>query len=268
MSKRFANALYHSFITHVGTLTDLAYRIAEVLILFVIARLAISFSAKLVKRLMHSRAVKMDLRRRNTLISLFDNVLKYLIYFIFALLALNALGVHIVALLAGAGIAGITVGLAAQGLIKDVLTGFFILFEDQYGVGDIVQINNFTGKVISIGLRLTRVQAVTGEVAVIPNGQIQQVTNFSEYPSATLIDVPVSPDCDIAQETSALEHALEDIKSATHLIPGQVRVIGLVATSPNELAIRATAECERDAGAQVQLLVRERIKARCETTTP
>jgi small conductance mechanosensitive channel len=73
----------------------------------------------------------------------------------------------------------LAVGFGAQSLVKDVLNGFFIIFEDQFGVGDVIQTGNFKGTVEQIGLRMTRIRSATGEQYIIPNGSITEVTNFS-----------------------------------------------------------------------------------------
>ena len=89
-------------------------------------------------------------------------------------------------MLAGAGIVGLAVGFGAQSLVKDVITGFFIVFEDQFAVGDQVQIGQSNGVVEEIGLRTTKVKSYTGELHIIPNGNILEVINYSIYNSIAI----------------------------------------------------------------------------------
>ena len=108
------------------------------------------------------------------------------------MLILGQVGLNLGPLLAGAGVLGLAIGFGAQSLVKDVITGFFIIFEDQFGVGDVIQIDQFKGTVEEIGIRVTRIKSWTGEVHIIPNGNIKQVTNFSTYNSIAVVDVSIA----------------------------------------------------------------------------
>ncbi len=121
----------------------------KIILLFIAAMIVIRVFVRLEKRLLSVQG-RLDERRRQTLQSLFSNITKYSIYFIWLLTVLPLIGVHIEALLAGAGVAGIAIAFGAQSLIKDMFNGFFILFEDQYGIGDYVKINGVTGRVQAI----------------------------------------------------------------------------------------------------------------------
>ncbi|HOQ67921.1 MAG TPA: mechanosensitive ion channel, partial [Candidatus Atribacteria bacterium] len=110
-------------------------------------------------------------RRVNTLVPLLRSILKYVVIFFAAILILGQLGVDATAILAGAGIVGIAVGFGAQTLVKDVLTGFFLLLEDSISVGDVVQIGDISGTVEDIGLRVTRIRPFSGALIVVPNGE-------------------------------------------------------------------------------------------------
>ncbi|GGI95079.1 mechanosensitive ion channel protein MscS [Alicyclobacillus cellulosilyticus] len=225
---------------------------AEILLLYLAARVAIRFGSRAVGRLLRSPAVRMQPRRRDTMESLLDNVLRYLVYFIFILMALQTMGVRIETLLAGAGIAGLALGFGAQSLIRDVLTGFFILFEDQYAVGDLVKINNVTGTVKTIGLRLTRLQVWTGEIEIIPNGQIQQITNYSRENAVAVIDVPVSYREDTRRAMDVMGQVLEEMRMESDDIVGDVKVLGIHMLRDNDILLRATAVCRPTRGADVQ----------------
>jgi small-conductance mechanosensitive channel len=231
-----------------------------VIVYFILARIAIRISISVINRLMKSQTMRMDERRRNTLTSLLDNVVRYLIYFIFVVEALTSINIHVETLLAGAGIAGLAVGFGAQSLIKDVLTGLFILFEDQYGVGDLVKINQFTGTVQSIGLRLTRIKAWTGEVEIIPNGQIQQVTNYSRHNSIAVIDIAVSYEADLKHAMRVIQMAMDRVKAENDNIVGDVQIQGVQSLGENHIVIRVTAECRPTTQYGVQRLAYQRVK--------
>ena len=107
------------------------------------------------------------------------------------MMILEYCGIPIKGLLAGAGILGLAVGFGAQSLVKDIISGFFIIFEDQFSVGDYIKINPFEGEVLEIGLRTTKLKSKIGELHVIPNGSIIQVTNFSILNSVSIVDVTI-----------------------------------------------------------------------------
>jgi small-conductance mechanosensitive channel len=241
-------------------LLSIAGHVLQILLFFILARILIRITISAVNRLIKLQTVKMDERRRNTLLSLLDNMIRYTIYFIFAVEALSSLNIHVETLLAGAGIAGLALGFGAQSLIKDVLTGFFIIFEDQYGVGDLVKINQFTGTVISIGLRLTRIQAWTGEIEIIPNGQITQVTNYSKANSIAVVDVGVSYQTDLKRAMEVIQETMQQLKAENENIVGDVQILGVQSLGKSDVVIRVTAECKPTTHFAVQRQAYQRIK--------
>lgn len=108
-----------------------------------------------------------------------------------------AIGVQLGPLLAGAGIAGVALGFGAQSLVRDFLSGIFMLIEDQYGVGDVVDVGEATGTVEQVTLRVTRLRDINGTVWHVPNGQIVRVGNKSQQWARALLDIPIAPDADI-----------------------------------------------------------------------
>jgi small conductance mechanosensitive channel len=241
-------------------LLSIAGHVLQIFLFFILARILIRITISAVNRLIKLQTVKMDERRRNTLLSLLDNMIRYTIYFIFAVEALSSLNIHVETLLAGAGIAGLALGFGAQSLIKDVLTGFFIIFEDQYGVGDLVKINQFTGTVISIGLRLTRIQAWTGEIEIIPNGQITQVTNYSKANSIAVVDVGVSYQTDLKRAMEVIQETMQQLKAENENIVGDVQILGVQSLGKSDVVIRVTAECKPTTHFAVQRQAYQRIK--------
>ncbi|WP_062307074.1 mechanosensitive ion channel family protein [Alicyclobacillus sendaiensis] len=234
-----------------------AIRIA---IFFVLAQLLIRVGVRIIRRML-SMHTRMDERRRKTLESLFTNVVRYTVYFVLVVEILSLFHVNVSAILASAGIVGVAVGFGAQSLVKDLISGLFILFEDQYGVGDIVQINGFKGTVISIGIRLTRIQAWTGEVQVIPNGQITSVTNYSRTNSTAVIDVTVPYDVDVDLVKSVMERVLLTLQQERpDVVTGPVQVLGVQDVSNSNLVIRATAVCAPTKNGEIEREAHERIK--------
>ncbi len=130
-------------------------------------------------------------QRVKTLILLGESVLRYAILFIAGLAILGQVGVDVRPLLAGAGIAGLAVGFGAQNLVRDVISGFFIIVEGQYGVGDLVTINGVFGRVERVGLRTTALREPTGQLRFFPNGSITSAENFTEDYISYVVTIPV-----------------------------------------------------------------------------
>jgi small conductance mechanosensitive channel len=149
-------------------------------------------------------------------LSTFSQVIKGLVAFIIGgiafLVMLSWLGVRIAPLLAGAGLLGFAVSFASQSLIKDFINGFLILLEDQYGVGDVINVNGFSGFVETMNLRITQVRATEGQLITIPNGQIAIVQNLSKEWSRVDILVPVSLEADINQALQLIEQVANEMR--------------------------------------------------------
>ena len=153
----------------------------------------------------------------------------------------STFGLNIGPLLAGAGILGVALGFGAQDLVKDVLSGLFMLAEDQYGVGDVVDAGEATGVVEGISLRTTRIRDVTGTLWHVPNGEIRRIGNMSQEWSRALLDVRVAyrSDVDAAAEVIkavADEMAAEDAYASLFLAPPEIW--GVESLDPDSLSIR------------------------------
>ncbi len=118
-------------------------------------------------------------RRIKTLRDVGQSMLRYALYFVGAIMILSELNVDARSILAGAGIVGLAAGIGAQNLMRDVVTGFFILFEDQFAVGDYVNIAGITGTVEDMGLRVTKIREANGDLHIISNGEIRQVARLN-----------------------------------------------------------------------------------------
>lgn len=167
--------------------------------------------------------------RKETIKKLIENTIDYSLYFILIYSILTILGVPISSLLAGAGIAGVAIGLGAQGFLSDLVNGFFIIFEQQFDVGDSVSINDITGNITSVGLRTTQIKGFDGTLHFIPNRSITIVSNLSRFESRATIDIPLylTADLDkvkqIIEEVNAKEIPKdEDIVKEPYIVGPQV----------------------------------------------
>ncbi len=155
--------------------------VARIIIIIVLARVITKVGNKVIERFFargKDSSQAADKGRVKTLTNLSQNVLHYIINFIAAITILDMF-ISIMPLLTGAGVLGLAIGFGAQAFVKDVVTGFFILFEEQYDVGDKVQINGVDGVVEELGIRTTILKGESGEKYYLSNGSITQVANFS-----------------------------------------------------------------------------------------
>jgi moderate conductance mechanosensitive channel len=173
---------------------------------------------------------------------------------------LGQFNIDLAPLLAGAGVVGLAIGFGAQSLVKDVITGFFIIFEDQFAVGDVVQIGTFKGTVEEIGLRITRVRSWTGEIYIIPNGTIAQVTNFSIHNSLAVIDVPVSREADVEKIRKLIDATIKKGYEENSDLVKEPQVLGVQTVGGSEITLRVTAECKPNTAGSVTRKLNEQIR--------
>ena len=190
--------------------TDLLITVLEKLLLiigiFIIASILVRIFNKIIDYVMTTRDnanrkfnIKFNEKRSETLHKLIKSAVRYTIYFIAFFQVLSILGVNTTSIVASAGIASVAIGFGAQSLVKDIISGFFIILEGQFDVGDNVKIYNQAafiagGYVMSLGLRSTKIRSRDGEVYFIPNGTINQVVNYSLMYNLALVELPIKID--------------------------------------------------------------------------
>ena len=183
-------------------------------------------------------------RREKTLKKLLENALAYIVYFSAIIAILSEFGIEITGLLAGAGVLGLAVGFGAQSLVKDVISGFFIIFEDQFSVGDYVRIGDAEGTIEEIGLRTTKVSAYGGEIYILPNGNISEVINFSINNSLAIVDIRVAYETDILRAESLIEQFIASLSVGYEELISPPTLIGIQDLAASEVVFRVTAETE------------------------
>ena len=223
----------------------LSYILIKIMVIALIAGIAVKISKKLIANVFAIRAkspLRVSERREATILKLLQNVVAYFIYFIAITTILGNLDVDVKGLIAGAGVVGLAVGFGAQSLVKDVITGFFIIFEDQFAVGDYVRVGQVEGTVEMIGLRTTKIKATTGEVNIIPNGNIMEVTNFSINNSIAILDIGIAYEGNIDKAEKVITDVLEKMPEKYEEIIGTPRFLGVQNLAPSEVVLRIWAE--------------------------
>lgn len=199
-------------------------------------------------------------KRINTLSEILKKVIKYILYFIGIVISLEMFNINTTSILATAGIGGLAVGFGAQSLVKDIITGFFILLEDQYAVGDFVKIGDYEGIVEEIGLRVTKLRDFSGELHIIPNSSIEIVTNSTRGAMRALVKVSISYEEDIDKVVSILEDVCGEIRETNKSIIDGPTILGVTNLGEYDVNITIVAKTNPMDQWAVEREIRKKVK--------
>lgn len=217
----------------------------KVILIIVAAVIVVKLARPLIRKTFSVRIkgpLHYNERRQQTLSKLLENVVAYVVYFMAIIAVLSAFTIDVTGLIAGAGVLGLAIGFGAQNLVRDVITGFFIIFEDQFSVGDYVRVGQAEGTVEEIGLRTTKVKGFTGELFIFPNGNVTDVVNFSIHNSIAVVDVNISYESDIARVEKLIQEFLVDLPERYEQIIKPPELLGVQNITTTEIIMRITAE--------------------------
>ncbi|WP_175989832.1 mechanosensitive ion channel family protein [Bacillus sp. Marseille-Q1617] len=224
------------------TLGTNTLKIAAIMLITYIALKLGRTAIRNIFRVRSKAPLKFTERREATLLKLLENVLTYVVYFISLMTILSTLGIDIKGLIAGAGIVGLAIGFGAQNLVRDIITGFFIIFEDQFSVGDYVRIGSAEGTVEEIGLRTTKIKSWTGELHIFPNGNITEVTNFSIHNSIAVVDVSIAYEENIDEAEKVIQDLLITLPQKYEDLVNPPELLGVQTLGASDVVIRIVAE--------------------------
>jgi moderate conductance mechanosensitive channel len=250
----------------------LALRIALVVVLALLLR---SAALRLIGRFTARAAISRDQsdrthavfgerrsQRGTALASILGNAASVTIFTVAALIILGYMGLNLAPVLASAGVLGIALGFGAQNLVQDFLAGIFILLEDQYGVGDVIEVSSVSGTVEAVSLRITRLRDVNGVVWHVRNGTIQQAGNETHGWARAVVDVPVPYGVPVAAARTALERAAVRMSQEPRwqaAILERPEVWGVETFSPGSVLVRVAARTAPLARPEVARELRERL---------
>ncbi len=235
------SGVLHLPIGNVVPIVEVGAKIVSVLLIFIFAAIINRIVSSMIKtltnkRLKYENRKLSDPRRIQTSGTILKSISKYVIYFVAALMSLEALGLNTTSLLAGAGFAGLALGFGAQALIKDIISGFFLLFEDQYAVGDFVKIEGSEGIVEEIQMRVTKVRDFGGELHIIPNGNISKVTNYRSDGLRIWMAITIDIREDVERAIAVFQEAMDAAKPELDGLIDGPKVLGV--EEMNELGCR------------------------------
>ncbi len=211
-------------------------------------------------------AVLMSQRRRaraEAIASLLRSVTSAFIVGIGVLLVLAQLDINITPLLASAGVVGVALGFGAQSMVKDYLSGIFLILEDQYGVGDVVDLGPVVGTVEEVTLRVTRVRDMSGVVWYVRNGEVLRVANRSQGWTLAIVDLPVAYDENLDRVKELVEAIAEDMDEDPQydsMLLDKPAFAGVESVSGEAVTIRVTAKAAPEKQVAVTRIIRERLK--------
>lgn len=263
----------HVPFTSVDWLTSHGLRI----LIIIIAAVALGWLARQgVKRMQRrmesaeSLTAELDLQRATTLTQALHYAIRVVTWTLAILLILDQVGVNLAPLIAGAGIAGIALGFGAQSVVRDFLSGFFILLENQYVVGDIITVNadeNVSGKVEQISLRVTHLRAFDGTLHIIPNGNITMIGNKTKGWARAVVDVGVAYGENVDTVREVLEELFAELREEPDLkrrIFDGPKVLGVENLGEYEVVVRVVADVRPPYQFELARELRRRIKERLD----
>lgn len=190
---------------------NLVGKITVTLVVLIATHLVVKYTQKAFSKFLDKRDGKtvsklIDSKKRDTITSILSNILKYFIYFIALLIILRIFGVSTKYLAGTAGIGGVALGFGAQSIVRDIISGLFIMLENQFEIGDNIVINNIiSGNVVEFGIKTTKIQGFDGSINIISNGNINMVQNKSRGNQRAYVEIVISNQTPISEIESIIE---------------------------------------------------------------
>jgi small-conductance mechanosensitive channel len=245
----------------IHAVADFGPRVVECIGIFFCTRVVIELLHVLLHEAFGIYAAGGELDQKGrTLVPLLHSMGQYVLYFGSTVLMLGQLGVDTRPILAGAGILGLAVGLGAQSLVTDVVSGFFILFENQFLVGDYVKIGDAAGTVEEVGMRVTKIRDGQGKLHIIPNGQIKCVVSYSAGYVNAVVDYPVPSGSDLEGVFRSMRTAGERLRQAREEVLAETEIHGIVDLKTAEMTVRAVTRVRPGAHEMIQNEYRRLLK--------
>ncbi|MFD1065850.1 mechanosensitive ion channel family protein [Oceanobacillus locisalsi] len=203
---------------------------------------------------------KMSAGRTKTLQSLAISVYSYVLFFITLVIILGIFNINAAGLIAGAGIVGLAIGFGAQGIVSDVVTGFFLLLEKQVDVGDYVTVAGFDGVVEDVGLRTMQIRSFDGTLNYVPNREIGSLSNHSRGSMEALVDIAIPYSDNIDEAVNTIQAACDAVKEENPKIVEGPDVLGVQTFASTEITLRVIAKTEAMGQWKVERDLRKAIK--------
>ena len=199
-------------------------------------------------------------KRYNTVVQLVLDVIKIVIVTFVILSILTVYGIDVAAVLAWLGIASVLIGLAFQDLFKDVIVGFFIIIEDQFSVGDTIEVGGFKGEVLHVGMKSTKIKKFDGPIMIISNRNIDKVINYTNTESMAIVDIPVAYEEDLERVEKLLTDLFKKLNKKLENLKGEIEIWGVEDLDSSAVKIRVAVKTEVLQHFGVQRKIRKEVK--------
>lgn len=199
-------------------------------------------------------------KRIDTIRILILNLIKYIIIIFVVLANLSLFGINVKSILAGVGITAAIIGLAFQDIAKDLLAGIFIVAEDQYEIGDTIEVNGFMGEVVFIGLKTTRIRDYKGRVKIISNHTITEVINYNLSNSIAVVDVSVDYEADSEQVELVLNELVNTLPAKVPHVKGEAKLLGIDSLADSAVVYRITCPVSSMKQFEAERIIRKEVK--------
>jgi len=236
--------------------------VIKVILILVLSAVIIKTGSFIIKKIFEKRKsfrLEIDKKKIDTMATLTMSIFKYGVYIMAGVIILTDV-FKLTSVLAAAGIGGIAIGFGAQSLIKDVISGFFIVMEDQFAVGDLITIDNMNGTVEQMELRVTKLRNFNGDLYIIPNGEIKKVINHTRGNKAVIVDIPIAYSADITKAIEAAERVCTQVSGEFKTIVEQPKVLGITELGKENLNLRIVARTIPNEQWEVERRIRKLIK--------
>lgn len=182
---------------------------------------------ELIKKALNKYTKKLQKKRQKTIQKLIQNVIKYVVILLVSAKVLSILGVNITSIVAGLGVASVVLSLALKDIMQDILSGISIILEDQFDIGDLVEINGFTGTVIDLGLKSTKIKSYENVIKTISNRTIVEVANYSKSAPNLIVDIPISYEIDNKLADKVIDNIIKRATKELETLTGEIELWGL-----------------------------------------
>ncbi len=249
---QFGVGLSTIFVSKIFTISS------QVVLYLVIGLFAHRFGSIAIEKIFLNSFKGDNVNRQLTITKLVQSVMKYFIWFVVGMGVLDAFGVDTTTILASASILGVAIGFGAQDLVKDIIRGFFIIFEGQFQIGDIVEVDGFKGRVKELGLKTTRIQSWTGEIKIISNGNINTVVNFSQDKCISVVDVGVDYGSDVSVVNGLINDYIKELKDSR--LHNQPTYLGVQELADSAVVLRIVFEADYNDQFPIRRMMLEDLK--------
>lgn len=252
---------YIEKIIQVELVQGLLKRLVMASIVFVLGTVLIHFLIKSLQKILFKGSKN---QKRKTMFTVISSFTKYLIYFFTLMIILEIFGISTNSIIAVAGVGSVALGLGAQALVEDMISGLFILTEDQYNVEDVVEIAGYVGTVEEMSLRTTTLRTSKGEVCIIPNGEIRAVKNYSRDYLKARVNLPIPYEVDTQEVMGIVREGLHDFKNRKGVLEDP-EVLGIMEYDDSAVILRVQIKCIPSEKWSLERELRMRLKEILDT---